>query len=66
MKSIFAVEYYCNRNMIRTLGQIEMEYVVMKENTTRFKIAYNSALLHKSNLDKVGTFCQNKGVQTLL
>ena len=39
-----------------------MESAVMRENATRFKLAYNSLLFYKSNLDKVGTFSQNEGV----
>ena len=61
MKYISIVECNYNENVIRTLGKIKMESVVMRENASRFKLAYDSPLFYKSNLNKVGIFNQNEG-----
>ena len=61
IKSIFTVEYRYNGNVIRLIGKYNIVEVVMKENVTHFKLAYDSLLFYKSNLDLVGTFGQNPG-----
>ena len=55
MKSISAVEYLVNRSIIRTTIQLQMEEVVMKENTYHFTLAYSSSVFQKDIIKQIST-----------
>ena len=50
IKSILSVEYSINGTIIRSISKLELEEAIMKENSTRFKLAYSSSLFHLENI----------------
>ena len=46
MKSISSVEYSVNGTVIRSLTKLEIEEAIMKENSSRFRLAHSSPLFH--------------------
>ena len=53
IKSISIVEYLVNRSIIHTTTQLQIENVVMEENTSRFSLAYSSPIFEQSAIDKI-------------
>ena len=52
LKSISAVEYVVDETVIRTSTQIEIEEVIMKENASRFSLAYSYPVFSKNIIVK--------------
>ena len=44
--------------IVRTLNQFEIEQAIMKDNSTRFTLAYSSSFLQSPFLDKIGLFAE--------
>ena len=58
MKSIFTVEYLVNGSIIRTTTQLQMEEVVIKENTYHFLLAYSFPVFQKDIIKQISTIGQ--------
>ena len=54
MKSISAVEYFVNGNIIRTSEKLQVEEAIMKENAICFSLAYSSPVFNKEIIKLVG------------
>ena len=59
MKSISSVEYSINGTIIRSMSKLELEEAIIRENSTRFKLAYSSPLFHLKNIKQIGSYSQN-------
>ena len=66
MKLISAIEYYQDSYLLRTLEKFEVEHQIIKENTYRFQLAYNSPIFSTNILSKLGAYGQNDTVQLVI
>ena len=66
LKSISAIEYVIDRTVIRALTQIEMEEVIIKENASRFSLAYSSLVFLKNIISKIRQISQTDEVKRLI
>ena len=66
LKSISAVEYVLNGIIIRTTTQVEIEKVVMNENTSQFSLAYSLLIFSKGIIKQLGSKGQTKLIDSLI
>jgi len=52
LKSIDTIKYIKDGCLIRISNKLEMETEIMKENKSRFKLAYDSLIFKKSIINK--------------
>ena len=54
------LEHEKERMIVRTSNQFEIERAIIKENSAKFTLAYNSPLLQSHFLDKIGLFAEKE------
>ena len=66
MKSISAVEYTSNGNIIRSTTQIEMEQAIITENTQWFQLTRIALVFYRDIILIIGSCIQNNLVQSII
>ena len=66
MKSISAVEYLVNRNLIYVSDKISAEEAIMIENASHFSLAYSSSIFEQNIIEKIGELDQIEEAKNLI
>ena len=53
-------------NLVRASDKIQVEEAIIRENTTRFSLAYSSPIFEKDIIEKIGSMAQTDEVKDLI